>query len=457
VEQPYLKPHFVGVGGIGMSALAHLWLQRFGRDLSGSDSAQNQYLNSLADLGASISVGHKSSNVNSDVDVLIYSSAISADNIERLVAAERGIPQLHRSALLAQLMHGKETLLVTGSHGKTSTSALLSWTMLAAGWGPSFALGGSFQSIPDHSLYHGHWCGGLYFVAEADESDGTFLDYRAHGAIITNCEPEHLDYFGTWDRQQEAFRCFGRRVSRELLFWCADDVALHQMGLHGQSYGFAPDANWRITQVISQGWKTHLDIVANGHEYSAIEIPLLGIHQATNAAAVFALLRTLGMSEADIRRGFSSFPGVKRRCEILYRHSPVVVHDYAHHPTEIATTLRALRAANPHERMMVIFQPHRYSRTRDFAREFGIAFDAADFVAITDIYAASERPIAGIGPHSIIDHIPDRVPARHLSLSDGEALLRTARDYQLIVFMGAGDIACAAERFGKQLATSAGV
>lgn len=434
-----------------MSALAHLWLQRFGTAVSGSDCNHNRYVQSLINRGAAISMGHCASNVPADADVLVYSSAIATDNVERHLASATGIPQLHRSALLNRLMHGKETLLVTGSHGKTSTSALLAWTMFSAGWSPSFALGGSFQAIANQQLYHGHWCRGLYFVAEADESDGTFLDYRAHGAIITNCEPEHLDYFISWERQLAAFKRFAQPIAHNLLFWCADDAALLNMELHGQSYGFAEQAHWRLRRVASHGWSTTLDIVTHGHEYNSIEIPLLGVHQAKNATAVFALLRTLGMSEGDIRRGFKSFPGVRRRCEILHKQQPIIIHDYAHHPTEIATTLQALRAANPHSKMMVVFQPHRYSRTKEFAREFGAAFDAADLVAITDIYAAAERPLDGIGPHSIISHVPSHIPACHVSLSNMPSLVHMSRNYQLIVFMGAGDISGAAEKFVEQL------
>ncbi len=301
--------HFIGIGGIGMSGLARILLDQQ-QCVSGSDLSANEAIQQLIHKGASVSKGHAATHIEAE-DIVIYNSQIQKNNPEYLAALSLKCPLMHRSDLLAHLMEGYQTLAVAGTHGKTTTSALLSTVLLEGGWDPTFAIGGMCGGL------NGKWGKGRFFVAEADESDGTFLKYHPQGAIITNIEPEHLDHYKSLENLKRAFQTFFSQVSNEeLLFYCGDDPILHALPhKKGVSYGFKKGCDLHISNFQQQGWTLQFDLSLNGKNYPKIGIPLVGEHNALNAAAVFGLSLKLGIPEEVIRKAFLAFRGVGRRCE----------------------------------------------------------------------------------------------------------------------------------------------
>ncbi len=423
------KYHFIGIGGIGMSALARILLQR-GAGVQGSDAADSYVLEGLKKMGALLSPAEVSA------CSVVYSSAISPHHPEYQEAVKQQLPLLHRSDLLAELMSGYQTLLVTGTHGKTTTSSLLAHVLHVAEMDPSFALGG----IPLNLSSNGHHGTGRFFVAEADESDGTFLKYPAFGAIVTNLEEDHLDYWKTKEALLEGFRQFSQNVESHL-WWFADDPALASLNLQGQSYGFSREADLRITKWRQEGWKLVFDL---GDKFTDIEIPLIGKHNVANSAGVFGLSLELGIPEETIRKAFQSFQGIKRRMEKKGEKRGVCFYDdYAHHPSEIKTTLRGIRRAIGERRLIVLFQPHRYSRVRDCWNEFLNCFDDADLVFMTDIWSAGEQAIDGITTEKFYKAFQSKapfcvnyVPRKQFSAAVSEVI----RPHDVVISLGAGDI-----------------
>jgi UDP-N-acetylmuramate--alanine ligase len=438
--------HFVGIGGIGMSGLARIVLRR-GLGVSGSDAALSAVTEELSRLGAHITLGHDAEKMGHPRHVVV-STAIRENNPEMVRARALQIPVLHRSELLAQLMEETLPLLVTGTHGKTTTSALLAHVLSAAGWSPSYAVGGIVQSLQSN----GDQGSSSYFVAEADESDGSFLRYTPFGAIVTNIDDDHLDHWQTVDALTRGYEQFARSArSPQHLLWCGDDERLAALHLPGKSYGFAPHHDFVIKRFIQDGWKSICTFSIKGEEVEGIEIPLIGAHNMLNTLAVWGLAHELGLSEEEIRSALRTFAGVGRRVEPKGEVRGIsVFDDYAHHPTEIAATVGALKRAHPTRRLVVAFQPHRYTRTRDCLQGYPPSFAEADHLLLTDIYAASEEPIAGItgelvyeqvrlGPCPSVSYTP-----RHCLTGTLAALIRPG---DVVVTMGAGDIA----RVGKEL------
>lgn len=418
-----MKYHFIGIGGIGMSALARI-LRGKGADVQGSDPVASYVTDDLEEIGIEIFSMHHEKNVQS-ASTVIYGSAIKPHHPEYQAATIQEIPLLHRSQLLAQLMIGHDPLLVTGTHGKTTTSALLAHVLMEAGLDPTFALGG----IALNSSTNGRVGAGRFFVAEADESDGTFLSYQGLGGIITNIEEDHLDYWKTGAALIEGFKAFAGKISTHL-WWCRDDTILTELKLPGKSYGFSPDADLQITRWSQKGWNLSFDL----KNYPQIEIPLLGKHNVLNAVAVFGLCLELGLSETAIRAAFKSFKGVKRRMEHKGENRGVtILDDYAHHPTEIQTTLEGLRTAAGERRIIAVFQPHRYSRFKDCWDGFLEAFESADAVFVTEIYSAGETPIDGITSERFAQELKKRVPI----INDLQSFLRP---HDVVITLGAGDI-----------------
>jgi UDP-N-acetylmuramate--alanine ligase len=351
------------------------------------------------------------------------------------------MPFLHRSELLYQLMHGYQPLLITGTHGKTTTSSLLAHVLVETGLQPAYAVGGIVCSLNANG---GHGTG-PYFVAEADESDGSFLNYIPFGAIITNIDNDHLAYWKDLGSLIDGFLRFAQRVqSSHHLFWCGDDEILRSLKLKGFSYGFEENNDLQIENFQQQGWKNVFDIRFEGKEFLEVDIPLIGAHNVLNAAAVFGMALKLKIPEKKIRKAFSSFKGVNRRAELKGESGTIaVLDDYAHHPTEIFATLRAIKHAIGHRRLIAAFQPHRYSRTRDCLNEFGPAFMPVDRLILTDIFAAREEPIKGISTESLLEKIKGNttidaqyVPRIQLS----RFLADTLKPEDVLVTMGAGDI-----------------
>lgn len=431
--------HFIGIGGIGMSALARILIRK-GEKISGSDIKESEVIRHLEDEGAEIFIGHSKTNVRNP-DAIIYSTDIPEDNAELLVAKEERIPILHRSELLAQTLAGFIPLLVTGTHGKTTTACLLAHALEEAGHDPSYALGGYLRG-PESN---GRFGKGVHFVVEADESDGSFLNYPSFGAIITNLEHDHMCFWKNETALLKAFHKFASQVgSKQHLFWCYDDLLLRSLDLHGYSYGFHEDADLIIDNFQQIGWKMYFDITFKNKHYQGFEIPLIGAHNVLNAAAVVGLGLQLDISEKSLRLALKTFRGVGRRVEKKGSICEIEVYDdYAHHPTEIFATLRALRKAVHSKRIVVAFQPHRYSRTKYCLDDFADAFEYADEVIMTDIYGANEAPLPEVAPEKMIRRIKiggfkavEFVKRAELP----EYLCRNLKKGDVLITMGAGDI-----------------
>lgn len=430
------KYHLIGVGGIGMSGLARI-LRESKASVSGSDAADGQTIQDLRKSGVTISIGHDANNIPKDANV-VYSSGISASNPELKHAKDSKLTLMHRSDLLNLLMQNSKPLLVTGTHGKTTTSSLLASVLIHAGVDPSYALGGILKA----SNLNAKKGNGAYFVAEADESDGSFLRYHSFGAIITNIGLDHMGHYKTEENLLASFKKFAEQVeSSDHLFYCAESALLKGLNIKGVSYGFSPESELKGSNFRQIGWRVLFDVEFDGHFYSNVEASLSGYHNALNALAVFGMALRLGLKESAIREGLKEFKGVKRRAELKGEASGVqVFDDYGHHPTEIKATLRAIKNALPNRRLVLLFQPHRYSRTRDCLEQFYTCFDAADEVILTDIYAASENPIPGIHATTIANGIKNvsaqYIPKENL-LDDA---FQSIRPLDVVVTMGAGNI-----------------
>lgn len=431
--------HFIGIGGIGMSGLARILLKQEAQ-VTGSDVASNYLVEKLVAEGAKIQIGHGECAVASHSTV-VFSSAIKPDNPEFVKAKQLQCTLLHRSELLAQLTQGYKTLAVAGCHGKTTTSSLLASVLKKAKWDPAYALGGillDFQANGDGGS-------GDYFVLEADESDGSFLNYSPYGAIVTNIDRDHMDFYGTEAAMHGAFSKFMSKVeASHLLFWCGDDSSLKALAQRGISYGFGMGCQLRAVNFVQRGWYCSFDVEFEGKSYKQVQLSMIGRHLASNALAVFGLCLKLGMPEELIREVFINFGGVGRRCEKKGEVNQVLfLDDYAHHPTEIAATLKGIRRAVGERRILLIFQPHRYSRTQDCLEDYASVFDEADLLWMPEIYAAGEKPIEGISSQAILDRVKMKssLPLRNLPRSQiKEALLQKIRPHDVVVTMSAGDL-----------------
>lgn len=431
--------HFIGIGGIGMSGLARILLQR-GCKVSGSDLNNSILLEILKKEGASVYIGHQASHVPVQGKV-VCSSDIALTNVEYKEAQKKGLTLIHRSTLLQELMEGYFSLLVTGTHGKTTTSSLLAHTLVFSGEKASYSIGGIVQSLQSNGASgEGKW-----FVAEADESDGSFLAYKPYGAIVTNIDLDHLNFWKTEENLLQGFLKFYQKVEqKEFLFWCADDERLASLDLEGVSYGFSNVADLKIEEAFYLGWKSSFTLSWKGKRYEGIEIPLIGAHNVLNATAVFGLCIQIGLEETQIRQAFSQFLGVKRRAEKKGEASGVAIYDdYAHHPVEIGATLTALHKASQGRRVVVLFQPHRFTRTKDCFEEFAPALQNADFIVLTDVYGAGEEPIDQINSENLFKTLVKLnssnscyIPKENLL----EEVLQLIKPEDVVVTMGAGDI-----------------
>lgn len=432
--------HFIGIGGIGMSGLARLLLSQ-NITVTGSDIAFSAVIEGLIKQGAVIHKGQAAENVPPHSKV-VYTSDVKTDNPEYKEAIKMQCALLHRSDLLAELLNGQKALGVAGTHGKTTTSSLLATVLVDAGFDPSFAIGGMLPAFQCNACFGK----GEYFAFEADESDRSFLKYSPFGAIVTNIDNDHLNnYEGSFDLLIDSFKVFMAQVqSPRHLFWCLDDEHLAELHIPGQSYGFHPLSDWKIVEVHQKGFKMYFDLEHQGHLYSQIELALVGRHNVLNAAAVFGLACTLGVPEGSIRQTFKTFKGVLRRSETKGScHGIHFIDDYAHHPTEIQTTLQGIRQAIGSKRLVAVFQPHRYSRTQDCLGSYGTIFDAADELFITEIYGAGEMPISGLSHALIQQEIKQKstIPCRYVARSAlSHCLSQFLQPFDVVVTLGAGDI-----------------
>jgi UDP-N-acetylmuramate--alanine ligase len=441
---PYARVHLVGVGGAGMSGIARILLAR-GVAVSGSDAKDSLALRALNTLGASTFVGHDAAHVPAGTDTVVVSSAIRPDNPEVVAARERGVPVEPRAAVLAALMAGYRGVAVAGTHGKTTTTSMLTVALQACGVDPSFAIGGDLNEAGSNA-HHGT---GDVFVAEADESDGSFLRYAPEVAILTNVEPDHLDHYGDAAAYASAFAEFAARVDPAgLLVACADDAGAVEAARSSTAkvvtYGTSQDADLRIDSVMLAGARSSFELVDRGRRLGVFWLSVPGRHNVLNAAAAVAAGIGLGMPVAALRSGLQSFGGARRRFEPRGEAAGVrVFDDYAHHPTELVATLSAARSVAGAGRLVVAFQPHLYSRTQAFAREFGEALALADEVVVMEVYAAREDPVAGVSGRIVAAAVPLPPEQVVFEPSFGAVaghLAARARRGDVILTLGAGDV-----------------
>ena len=432
--------HFIGIGGAGMSGLARIALSH-GITVSGSDAKDSSVVIALSALGATVATSHEAAHVDG-ADLVVYSTAISASNPERVRAAELKISILTRAAALAVLMSESKSVAVAGTHGKTTTSSMLAVALQACAADPSFAIGGTITASGSNA----HRGTGEIFVAEADESDGSFIEYHPFAAIVTNVEHDHVDFFPTPESVAQAFRDFAATIKAEgFLTYCADDAG--SVALAGTtknveliSYGVSEGADLHIDQIELMTMGSSARAVWNGKTVGHIELQVPGHHNLLNAAGVLATGLKLGFGAAELLTGLGTFRGTGRRFELKGTvHGVRVIDDYGHHPTEIQVTLEAARRYAADGRLIVIFQPHRYSRTQAFASAFAAVLDTADRAIVLEVYAASEKPIDGVTSKLITQHmkIGEYIP-NFVEVTD--SVIEMAQPGDVIMTLGAGDV-----------------
>lgn len=437
--------HFTGAGGIGMSGLAEI-MHRMGCTVTGSDAKPSPSTERLTALGIRVVIGHAASYLPPDAAALVVTSAVGEDNPEYAEARRRGIPIVRRGELLAELMRHKRAAAVAGSHGKTTTSSMLASIALDAGFDPTAAIGSTVPAFGGSNAKLGE---GEWFVAESDESDGSFLELSPEIAVVTNIDHEHLDHYGSFEGVCRAFLQFSNRVPYYgTVIACADDPATVETLSASRRrivwYGRSPDAHVRIADERTDASGSRFRLLLNGCPPLDVELPAAGRHNVLNSAAAIAAAIRMGIPGEEAAKALAAFRGPGRRMEWRGSAGGIgVIDDYGHHPTEVRTTIDALRLLKP-GRLVVIFQPHRYSRTAALMDDFAHAFDEADSVFILSIYAASEAPIEGVSGEALASKIR---AAGHAAVSyagpvedAAKTVLPALRPGDLVVTLGAGSI-----------------
>jgi UDP-N-acetylmuramate--alanine ligase len=449
--------HFVGIGGIGMCGLAEL-LHNQGYHVSGSDLLVAATVERLRSLGIDVQVGHDATQLG-DIDVVVYSSAVRRTNPELVEAERRKIPVIPRAEMLAEVMRLKDGIAVAGSHGKTTTTSLISHVLGAAGLDPTAVIGGRVLAS-DASPSTTRLGSGNLLVAEADESDGSFLRLTPVIAVVTNIDPEHLDHYGSYEALEEAFVAFANRVP----FWGLSVLCLDHPGVQAivprmtrriATYGFASQADLTASNLEMDALGVRFDVRRRGERLGPARIRLLGRHNVLNALATLSVALELDVSFADAADALDSFLGIERRFETKGEARGVrVVDDYGHHPAEIRATLAAAREIHS-GRIIVAFQPHRYTRTRDLWDEFIPAFNHADLLLMTEIYPASEEKIPGVDVPPLVEAIRAHGHRDAHFVADLDEvvaqLVRIAEPGDLVITLGAGSIATLGARILEQL------
>ncbi|MEZ5115595.1 MAG: UDP-N-acetylmuramate--L-alanine ligase [Candidatus Nanopelagicales bacterium] len=446
------RVHVVGIGGAGMSGIARILLAQ-GVEVSGSDAKDSRRLTALRALGAQVHVGHAAEHLGpagAGVDTVVVSTAIPESNPELVEARARGLRVLNRAEALAAVMRGHRGVAVAGTHGKTTTTSMLTVALQHCGADPSFAIGSELNESGSNA----HLGSGDLFVVEADESDGAFLALPAIAGIVTNVEPDHLDHWGTFEAVEQGFLDFatGIRDAGGFVVACSDDPGARRLIAHAaeagvdvRSYGEADGAEFRVVDARPGEGGYEFEVVHRGVRLGVVSLDVPGRHNALNATAALATGMGLGFPAADLMAGLSGFRGTRRRFDFRGQADGVRVYDdYAHHPTEIAATLRAARDVAEGSRVVVAFQAHHYYRTALFAREFGEALGLADAVVVLEVYAPGEVPIPGASGRTMADHVPlpaDQVVFEPSWSSVAQRLADLARPGDLVMTLGAGDIA----------------
>jgi UDP-N-acetylmuramate--alanine ligase len=450
------KVHFVGIGGIGMSGIAEILLDQ-GFAVTGSDRAPSENTERMRSLGAAVFIGHAAQNVQSDVDVLVYSSAVPPENPEIREAQKRKIPVIRRAEMLAEVMRLRYGIGIAGTHGKTTTTSMVGLVLIEGGSDPTVIVGGRLRGLAGSNARLGR---GDFIVVEADEFDRSFLSITPTIAVLTTLETDHLDCYRDLEDIKAAFVQFAQKVPfYGFVVLCLDEPALQdimpKLKKKIVTYGLNGQADLQAVDIVHRANRTTFTAVYGGKDLGSIELQIPGKHNVQNALAAVAVGLQLGVPFAKIKTGIERFTGVFRRWEVKAEVGGItVIDDYAHHPTEIRATLAGAKAGW-RRRVVCVFQPHLYSRTRDFYDEFGRAFFNADVLVVTDVYPAREEPIQGISGelivnaarefgHKQVHYVPDKknVPAFLMSIK---------QQGDMIITMGAGDIWKYGEEFVKNL------
>jgi UDP-N-acetylmuramate--alanine ligase len=447
--------HFVGIGGIGMSGIAELLLN-LNYKVSGSDLKCSEITDRLQSLGGTVYEGHIAEQI-AGADVVVVSSAIDPSNPEVHAAIQAAVPVIPRAEMLAELMRLKYSIAVAGAHGKTSTTSLVASILAAGGLDPTVVIGGKLKSIGSNAVLGK----GDYIVAEADESDGSFLKYSPAIAVVTNIDREHLDFYKDLDDIKRVFLSFIDRIPfYGLAVLCLDNEAVQDLIPHVRkrftTYGMNPQADLQAREVVLDGLTSRFTVTRQAETLGEIVLTLPGLHNVYNSLAAMAVGLELGIDFAKIKKALERVEGVQRRLEIKGEAQQItVVDDYGHHPTEIKTTLEAMTHGWPGRRKVVVFQPHRYSRTKALFDDFARSFYRCDVLIVLPIYAASEKPIEGVESRTLCDSIRAHGHKDVRYAEDVEAALAQLADIvmpgDVVLTLGAGNVYRLGERLVERL------
>ncbi len=447
------KIHLIGIGGIGMSAIARILLGR-GCRVTGSDENDSPLIEKLRNSGAAINVGHRAVNVG-DADLVVYSSAVSEDNPEMLAARDKKIPRMSRGQMLAELLEGYRSVVVSGSHGKTTTTALIAVIFSRAGLDPSFAVGGEVPALDGNARMGG----GKHFIVESDESDGSFLLLKPFYSVVTNVDREHLDYYPDLKAIIQAYRRFvGQTDPKGCLFTSADCSHLREISreYRGEQVRFGLKGKGDIYPELLVSGRSgfEFDCIFFGRNLGRVKVPVPGRHNVANALAAIAVGLKAGVDFPVMQKALAEDWKVRRRFDVRFRRNGItVIEDYGHHPTEITAVLEAARQWHP-GRLVVVFQPHRFTRTKFLMDEFAVSLAAADYLVLTDIYPASEKPIPGVSIRGIYDRMKSAGRENIFCLARAEIagyLRGELRAGDLVLVLGAGNINRLVEELEKEL------
>jgi UDP-N-acetylmuramate--alanine ligase len=456
--------HLVGIGGSGMGGIAEVLLN-LGYAVQGSDLKANPVTQRLARLGVTIFIGHAAEHLG-ESDVVVVSSAVNRSNPEVAAALAQHIPVVPRAEMLGELMRFRYSIAVAGTHGKTTTTSLVASVLAEGGLDPTFVIGGRLKSADSNAKLGA----GRYLVAEADESDASFMHLQPMIAIVTNIDNDHLaTHEGDFSRLKQSFIDFLHNLPfYGLAVLCTDDEhvqsILESVGRPYHTYGFGPEADIRAVDVVRDGLQSHFRVLRAGHEPLALSVNLPGRHNVLNALAAVAVATELDIRDAAIQRALAQFQGIDRRLQQLGEIQwadgrALIVDDYGHHPTEISATLEAVRQGWPERRLVLAFQPHRYTRTRDLLDDFGRALSACDVLLVTEVYAAGEAPIAGADGRAICRAVRTRGLVEPVFVEDTDDLADSLRsvlhDGDVVLIMGAGNIGAVAQDLRSRFAEPA--
>ncbi|RJQ41735.1 MAG: UDP-N-acetylmuramate--L-alanine ligase [Nitrospiraceae bacterium] len=449
--EQYRIIHFVGIGGIGMSGIAEV-LHNLGYEVTGSDVKESDTTNRLGSLGIKVYIGHRAENVD-DAHVVVISSAVSNDNAEVVEAKRKSIPVIPRAEMLAELARMKYGILIAGAHGKTTTTSLIATVIASSGLDPTVVIGGKLRATGSNARLGQ----GDFLVAEADESDGSFLRLSPTLAVVTNIDREHMDFFKKMDSLRDAFLSFINKVPfYGVSIICIENEELRKLlpYVHGRyiTYGLSPDADVYADDIRKGFMTMSFNVVYKGENLGNFSLPVPGMHNILNSLAAIVVARELKIDTGVIKEALKKFSGIQRRFELKGEEKGIkIFDDYGHHPTEIKATLKAAKdglltkqAPVLSGRLVVIFQPHRYTRTKDLMDEFASCFSEADILCLTDVYSAGEKPINGIDSTALLDRIKKTGHKDASYFPDREKLIENLlmrlKSGDVLLTLGAGDV-----------------